>query len=125
MRCCPPMESTCFHRIAITLRARQPIQLHFHHAATLHALVASGCPSDDGQSHCPDGVMIEAPEQGRIRVEAGETYRFGLSLLAADPARARRCVADIVDGLEKTSKTRPRRPVAFGLGRLSVHCDNR
>lgn len=60
-------------------------RLHAHHAAIIHALFAAAWGAGNNiASVMPDGMLLEAPEQSRLRVAAGEPYAFGLTILDDD-----------------------------------------
>jgi len=79
-----------------------PARLHAHHAAILYALLAEANGAGSGGiTSIPDGVLLDAPEQSRLRLVKGDRYSFGFQVLAADQATAGACVSRLVEGLRK------------------------
>lgn len=66
----------------------------------LYALVAAAYAAGTGHEPAiPDGLMLDAPEQARIDLRAGEPYAFGWTLLAPDGAAAARTTGAVLRGL--------------------------
>ncbi|HKM52426.1 MAG TPA: CRISPR-associated endonuclease Cas1 [Isosphaeraceae bacterium] len=109
-----------FFRLRAVLEATAPVRLHAHHAAAVYALLAAAYGRGrDGSPGLPDGLMIDAPEQCRVRVNPGELYALGFSLLVAEPELAGAIVRDIVAGLNVLGEQAgPNRPVWGGNFRL-------
>src|SRR5208337_1609906 len=98
-----------------------PASLHAHHAGALHALLshahglARGC-----KPVMPDGLLLDAPEQGRTQLHGGEPYAFGFTLLQGSGEQASQRISQVVTGLRSLGRqatvTRAGvpRPVALG-----------
>ncbi|MBM4023956.1 MAG: CRISPR-associated endonuclease Cas1 [Planctomycetes bacterium] len=96
------MDDMRFYRIRIILKLTQAASLPSHHAGVLYAVLSSAC----GQSHpegpvLPDGLMLDAPEQCRIRLEQGDLYAFGFTLIAPGLRQAGAIVWQAVRGLRQ------------------------
>src|SRR5437763_1338150 len=92
-----PMSIQVF-RVRLVLQATDRIFMHAFHAGNLYALLAAAQgKGSDGPSGVPDGVLLDAPEQCRARLDPEDTYAFGLTLLAGD--RAGPTLATLVRGL--------------------------
>jgi CRISPR-associated protein Cas1 len=104
---------TPFFRVRWLLRARSAWTLQPFPHAILYALL---CEATRGESapHLPEGLLLDAPEQCRDRVTAGESYAFGATLLEADTVRAARRLHQLADGLMRVGRLKPRRSVALG-----------
>jgi CRISPR-associated protein Cas1 len=95
--------------IRITLRMTAPAQFHAHHAAILYALIADVPPAaGDHPGGIPDGVLLDAPEQCRLRLAKDDRYTFGASLLFPDRSGAADCLEMLSRGLGRIGHERPR-----------------
>lgn len=101
-------------RVRILLRATAPISLHAHHGAAVYALLAAANAEDDGDGAAvADGLLLDAPEQGRVHLRPGELYAFGFTLLDDDGVVASRRLARWVRGLRRIGTTG--KPKTWGL----------
>lgn len=89
----------CF-RVAVTLQVSASIRLHAHHAGVIYALLGAANRGIDGRDCFPDGAIVHAPEQCRVRLEPGDTYTFGWTLVSSDRQRATEVTGRVLDGLE-------------------------
>lgn len=105
---------TPFYRVRWTLRARGPCHLHTHQNAILYAVLCDAARDGSTGPHMPDGLLLDAPEVGRIGLEAGEEFAFGATLIEADPEQAARRLHAVSAGLSRLGATRPKKPVALG-----------
>jgi CRISP-associated protein Cas1 len=108
----------------ITLKMTGPARLHAHHAAILYALVAeSQAKGSDDQPGIPDGVLLDAPEQSRLSLAAGEQYTFGLQILATDDHEATQRLEPLLRGLKKVGVhgTRGKKPFSGNFIVQNVH----
>jgi CRISPR-associated endonuclease Cas1 len=84
-------------------------KLHAHHAAILYALLAEAqSKGGDHAPNVPDGVLLDAPEQSRIALFAGDQYTFGLQVLAGESHEAAACIEHLVKGLNEVGSRGPR-----------------
>ena len=109
-------EATPIYRVRWTLRATLEWSLHSHQNAILYALLSDAARGGDaeGPTGLPDRLLLDAPERCRDRVEAGESFAFGATLLEFDPGRAAELLGRLNEGLVRLGRVAPRRPVALG-----------
>lgn len=88
-----PLQTLAIDRFSVTLKLAAPAKLHFHHGGALMGLLCAALRTHD----LPDGLMPFACEAGRVRFEAGDSYRLGLTLVG--PPRELR--QSILDGLRR------------------------
>ena len=83
------------------------MRLPTHHAAVVYALLANAnsAPHAGSQAAIPDGWLLDAPEQGRVLVRAGETWAFGGTLIAENPGAAQRRLDHLREGLQRVGNT--------------------
>lgn len=105
---------TPFYRVRWTLRARTPCHLHTHQNAILYAVLCDAARDGSTGPHMPDGLLLDAPEVGRIGLEPGEEFAFGATLIEADPEQAARRLHAVSAGLSRLGATKPKKPVALG-----------
>jgi len=103
-------------RIRWLLRAKAQLALHPRQNAILYALLCDAArgQTPDGPSHMPEGLLLDAPETGRLTVDGGEHFAFGATLIEADPAQATRRLHRLSLGLMRLGNTVPKVPVALG-----------
>jgi CRISPR-associated protein Cas1 len=77
--------TTPFYRIRWVLRLLRTTELPAHHAAVVYALLAQANGTSADAPAIPDGLMLDVPEQCRIRIEAGEEYAFGGTWIEPHP----------------------------------------
>ena len=70
----------------------------------------------------PDGVLIEAPEQGRVHVEANQPLAFGWTMISVDHRDARLRSRRLIEGLRRLGARarQPSKPLAGGFQVLEV-----
>ncbi|MES2791600.1 MAG: CRISPR-associated endonuclease Cas1 [Planctomycetota bacterium] len=80
-------------RFRVVLKPSRAVRLHPHQAGLVYAVMAEANGLAQGiPPAVPEGLMVEAVEQCRIRVAPFQHYAFGLTLLAGSPTEAReRC----------------------------------
>lgn len=88
-----PLQTLAVDRLAVTLRLAAPVKLHFHHGGALMGLLCAALRTHD----LPDGLMPFVCEAGRVRFQAGDTYRLGLTLVGS----ARHIRQQLLDGLRR------------------------
>jgi group II intron reverse transcriptase/maturase/CRISPR-associated endonuclease Cas1 len=103
----------------VRLRLTRPVRLHFLHGGVLHGLLCQALGHE-----LPRGLVPFAPESGRVRFEAGDSYRFGLTLPAALAGalggfeeglrRVGRSGSRPADGRPERERARTGPPVALG-----------
>ncbi|MEX0819340.1 MAG: CRISPR-associated endonuclease Cas1 [Pirellulaceae bacterium] len=103
-------------RFRVLVAPEQRVELNPHHGATVYATLAAAYGiAADCDPVLPEGVMVEAPEQGRLTVEAGEQLAFGWTLIAAGSADARLRSTRLIEGLRKLgARARTRRKSLTG-----------
>ncbi|MBX3372784.1 MAG: CRISPR-associated endonuclease Cas1 [Phycisphaeraceae bacterium] len=70
------------HRIRFVIETDDAVSIHAHPAGVLYALIGEANGVAHGEkAFFPEGAMVLAPEQCRIRIAPGEPYAFGLTLL--------------------------------------------
>ncbi|MBK8233098.1 MAG: hypothetical protein IPK72_21580 [Candidatus Eisenbacteria bacterium] len=80
----------------------------------VYALLAAAYGRATGQADIlPDGLMLDAPEMGRLRVRRGEPFAMGFTLLADESDRAEEVLTLVVEGLGAVGSERPERPLVF------------
>lgn len=91
----------------------------------IHALVAAAWGAGNRiDSVVPDGILIEAPEQSRLRVEAGSRYAFGLTVLDTNGRGAVQRVETLVAGLKTIGRQRALPKTVFGGNFRVVQIDD-
>ncbi len=91
------------------------VELHPHHAGLFYALLAAAYGQSKGcDDLLPDGLMLDAPEQCRVSVEAGEPLAFGFTLVRETPAESLATIRMLVGGLHHLGANRPSRPAVLG-----------
>lgn len=111
----PPMrEETPFHRVRWTIRARSSCCLHTFQNAILYAALCEAARDEARGPHMPEGLLLDAPEIGRIELSRGEGYAFGATLIEADSERAARRLHDLSAGLARLGAAKSEKPVALG-----------
>src|ERR1700721_1484258 len=108
--------STPFFRVRWLLKARARCVLHTRQNAILYALLCDASRGEraEGPTHLPEGLLLDAPEVGRDRVEAGEEFAFGATLIEADAGQASQRLHRISSGLARMGRTPQAKPVALG-----------
>jgi len=106
---------TPFYRIRWVLRALRDVGLPAHQGSVLYALIAEANRGADLRDSpaLPDGFMLDAPEQCRVMVQAGEQFAFGGTLLEYGPREAGRRLEVIRAGLERLSRSPRQARVPF------------
>lgn len=101
----PPIR---VYPVRISIRATAPLRLHAHQCAIIYSLL---CNANGASSNLPpampDRLLLEAPERGRLELVSGETFQFGLCLLAESAMVAHDQLMKIVRGLESVGTTPP------------------
>lgn len=104
-------NTTPIHRLRVVLRMTGDAQLHAHHGGVLYALIANAYGQATRHDPAlPDGLMLDAPEQCRVRLQAGEQYAFGFTLLDADSKAATTTARLILLGLRRIGGSQDRSP---------------
>ncbi len=111
-------SEACVFRLRVLLRATRRISLRPFQGGQLYGFLceafALGCKTRPG---IPDGVMLDAPELSKTRVEAGELYAFGLTFVGFDVGSASLLAQQVVRGMRKLSEAQ-RGPVLAGNYRV-------
>ena len=95
------------HRLRIVLQMTAATKLHFHHAAELYALLAHANGMASGtDSALPDGLLLDAPEQCRLSVAAGNEYAFGFTWLAGSAQEAKGRIKRLIAALREAGESR-------------------
>lgn len=89
-------------RLRVVIRMDRDVQLQPHHGPLIYALLARAnqMATNSDAPFLPDGILVEAPEQGRISVIRGGDLAFGWTLLSAAEGDARIRCQRLVDGLK-------------------------
>lgn len=108
--------STPFFRVRWVLQTRRVVHLHPWQHAIVYALL---CEANRGSEHeaalqIPDGLLLDAPEIARVRLQPGDRFAFGATLLYNDPTLASRTIHRIGRGLCRIGATSPTSSVVFG-----------
>lgn len=104
-------------RFRVVVQPEERIELNPHHSALVYATLASAYGiAAKCDSVLPEGVMVEAPEQGRVLVHADEQFAMGWTLIAAGDADARLRCTRLVDGLKQLGARARNRSQPFGGG---------
>jgi CRISP-associated protein Cas1 len=124
--CCSPVGTryisivtdgvgTNFYRFRVVIAPDAPLDLHPHQAGLVYAVLAAAYGHSSGtEDVLPDGLMLDAPEQCRVRVDAGAPFAFGFTLLRDTPQDALATMRALVDGLEYLSRNRHRKHAVLG-----------
>ena len=90
------------HRFRVLVAPEKAIQLNPHQAPLVYATLAAayGIGANCG-SVLPDGVLVEAPEQGRVLVEANDPFAFGWTMLSVDHRDAQLRCTRLINGLRQ------------------------
>jgi CRISPR-associated protein Cas1 len=91
------VTAPAIERYRVTLRFTAPARFHFLHGAVLRGLISRAL----GAHELPVGVVPAAPESGTVGYQAGEAYRFGLTLVGGCRALA----APLLAGLGRLGET--------------------
>ena len=92
-------------RIRVVIQLTEFTKLHAHHAAVVHALIANAWGKvNDCDSVLPDGLLLDAPEQCRIQISAGQQYAFGFTLIDATRDQARSRISRLYDGIRSVGR---------------------
>lgn len=112
-------------RLRFVLKAMEPVRLHPHQAGLLYAVLAEANGMALNQPPAlPEGLLLEAVEQCRTRVERFSTYAFGATLLASSVEEAHQRVRLLRQGLRELAQARPNgRAVFRGNFRLAEVSD--
>lgn len=110
----PERFATRFFPVTVDLRVRRDVTLPAHHAALVCGLLKRACALGSTQEQSfPDGVLLDAPEQARLVLQKGETYRFGVTLVASSEAAARERLTRLIEGVRRLGRNGP--AAAYGL----------
>lgn len=102
-------------RLRVVLKTTRAVRLHPHQAGLIYAVMAEANGlAQQIDAALPEGLMVEAVEQCRIRVAPFQTYAFGLTLLAGSPQEARERCRSIRRGLHALGQKAAASPVVFG-----------
>src|SRR5438552_2403184 len=99
----------------VVLQMRSATRLQVHQAAELYALLAEA----SGRSHAadpavPEGLILEAVEQCRTRLNPGDCYAFGFTLLSGSEAESKARLPRLLDGLRAVGAHSRLKNVVFG-----------
>lgn len=111
------------HRFRALIAPEHTIQLNPHQAPLVYATLAAAYGlAAKCNSVLPDGVLVEAPEQGRVRVEPRQPLAFGWSMFSVDHRDARLRCDRLINGLRQLgAKSRQSgKPLAGGFEVLEV-----
>lgn len=92
-------------RIRFEVELKRPAGFRFIHTGAISGLLRAAI----GAHELHPGVLPVAPESGRVRVEAGERYAFGVTLVGDAVSLADR----IVTGVARIGRSRDRKPLAL------------
>src|SRR5690606_22492748 len=95
-------------------QARREIALPVHQGALLYALICNANQVGNAPPAFPRDMLLDAPEQGRTRLSAGERFAFGGSLLCNSPQEAAEIARRLQRGLDRLG--REGKPRHQGLG---------
>ena len=111
-----PTPCPLFFRLRIVLQAHAAVHLRVQHGPALYALLAAAwARGNQEEPAVPDGLLLNAPEQGRLLVRKGEPYAFGLTLLASSGEEATLRCCLLLKGLEQLGrKAEPGQPAWGG-----------
>lgn len=102
-------------RFRVVLKPTRAVRLHPHQAGLIYAVMAEANGlAQQIEPALPEGLMVEAVEQCRIRVAPYQPYAFGLTLLAGSPVEARDCCRSIRRGLNVLGKKPAANAVVLG-----------
>lgn len=95
------------HRFRFVFRMTGHARLCVHQAAEIYALLAYANGMASGvESAMPDGLLLDAPEQGRLRLAPGDEFACGGTWLAGSPDEARGRLKRLVAALNEVGGTR-------------------
>lgn len=106
--------TTGVHRVRFVLEVTRAVSMPPLHGPVLYAFLANAYgQASDASPALPDGLMINAPEQCRTTLRAGEQYAFGVTSVGAADSSA--SIHTLIEGLARMEdgKTKPR---PHGLG---------
>ena len=87
--------------------------IHPHHAALIYATLAAAWEkSHPNQAQVPNGLLIQTPEQLRIRLIESDTYRFGLQFFEFEDGKGNETLSSLIRGLQQLGRDASRD--AFG-----------
>jgi len=92
------LERVHVTRVAVELELETPTRLHFLHGGALLGLLTHA----HGAHELPVGVVPLACESGQVRYEAGDRYRFGLTVAGAPHDTVDR----LLDGIARVGRER-------------------
>jgi CRISP-associated protein Cas1 len=110
-------------RYRVLLAPDTVIHLNPHHAPVVYALLAAAYGiATKAPPVIPDGVLIEAPEQARVVVNAGEPLALGWTLISVDDRDAQLRSRRLIEGLRSLgARTRhASKPLDGGFQVLSI-----
>lgn len=109
------MQENHLYACRFVLTMTGPAQLHAYPAAALYGLLCAAHGRDDGASSAmPENVMIDAPEQARCELRAGEPYAFGLRVVSRHGDMASALVTKLAEGVRRVGGSSPPEGVALG-----------
>lgn len=90
----------CF-RVRVVLQATKPVRLYAHPGPAVYALLAAAYGRGrNAEPVIPDGLLLDAPEQCRVQLAAGEQYALGATILAGRASEATSTWEAIQEGLK-------------------------
>ena len=92
-------------RLRFTIVLSRPVGFRFVHTGAISGLLRAAL----GSHELHQGVHPVAPEMGRVRVEAGEAYCFGVTLVG----QACTLADQIVKGVARIGQLRDKKPLAL------------
>lgn len=102
------MSGNHFFRVRIMLLVTCDTTLPTCHAGVLYALASAAWgKAARSASAMPEGFMLDAPEQGRRFLMAGQCYALGFAVLDRDGGAAAQRLAALIQGLSSLGAQRP------------------
>ena len=108
-------------RLRVVIKPTRAVRLHPHQAGLIYAVMAEANGlAQQIKPALPEGLMVEAVEQCRVRVAPFQPYAFGLTLLAGSPSEARERCRLIRRGLNALGQKPATNPLVF-CGNFTLH----
>jgi len=109
------VAATAIFRARVVIETSTKVDLHANQSGLIYALFAAAYgESTNRDDVIPDGLMLDAPEQGRVAVAPGDPFAFGFTLLADGPDDAAIVVRSVVEGLRHLGRSARRSKGVLG-----------
>lgn len=102
-------------RIQCLLRFQRDVRLHAFHGKALSALLDNAISdARKGERDPGRALVVDAPEQARTHLKAGEDYAFGITVFAVDATNASARIHQLRAGLGRLAERAAKPGVAIG-----------